>query len=57
MGEYNYGYQGIENYCYHGTDILINKLNIRDDEQLSRAERDITRLKLLKLFQSPIPKK
>jgi cell filamentation protein len=57
MGEYNYDYHGFENYCYPGTDILINKLNIRDDEQLSRAERDITRLKLLKLFQSSVPDK
>ena len=57
MGEYNYGYHGFENYCYPGTDILINKLNIKNDEQLSKAERDITRLKLLKLFQSPVPDK
>jgi cell filamentation protein len=56
MGEYNYGYHGFENYCYPGTDVLINKLNIRDDERLSKAERDITRLKLLKLFQAPVPK-
>ena len=55
MGEYDYNYHGLENYCYRGTDILINKLNIRDEEQLSMAERDITRLKLLKLFKSPVP--
>jgi cell filamentation protein len=55
MGEYDYNYHGFENYCYPGTDILINKLNIRDEDQLSRAERDITRLKLLKLFKSPVP--
>ena len=57
MSEYNYGYHGFENYCYPESDVLINKLNIRNDEQLSKAERDITRLKLLKLFQSPIPGK
>ena len=57
MGKYNYNYQGFENYCYPGTDILINKLNIKNDEQLSMAERDITRLKLLKLFQSPASNK
>jgi len=55
MNEYNYSYHGFENYCYPGTDILINKLNIRDDKQLSIAERDITRLKLLKLFNFPVP--
>jgi cell filamentation protein len=57
MDEYNYSYHGFENYCYPGTDVLINKLNIMDDKQLSIAERDITRLKLLKLFNSPVPKK
>jgi cell filamentation protein len=57
MNEYIYSYHGIENYCYPGTDILINKLDIKDDEQLTRAERDITRLKLLKLFDSPVPGK
>jgi cell filamentation protein len=56
MSEYDYSYHGFENYCYPGTDILINKLNIRDDDHLSIAERDITRLKLLKLFNSPVPK-
>jgi cell filamentation protein len=55
MDEYNYSYHGLEDYCYSGTDVLINKLNIKDDDQLSIAERDITRLKLLKLFKSPIP--
>jgi len=55
VNEYNYSYHGLENYCYPGTDILINKLNIRDDNQLSIAERDITRLKLLKLFNSSVP--
>ena len=57
MDEYSYSYSGTENYCYPGTDILINILNIRDDDQLSKAERDITRLKLLKLYKSPIPNK
>ena len=55
MDEYSYSYIGIGNYCYPGTDILINKLNIKDDEQLFRAERDITRLKQLKLFKNPVP--
>jgi cell filamentation protein len=57
MEKYEYSYHGIESYCYPDTDILINKLDIRDDEQLSKAERDITRLKLLKFFSSPVPEK
>ena len=57
MDNYSYSYKGNENYCYPGTEILINKLNIRDEEQLSKAERDITRLKLLKLYEAPVPSK
>jgi cell filamentation protein len=55
MDDYNYSYHGLGNYCYPGTDVLINKLNIKDEDQLSKAERDITRLKLLKLFKSSLP--
>jgi len=40
----NYRYNGSENHCYPSTDVLINKLNIRDDEELSIAERDIRAL-------------
>jgi cell filamentation protein len=54
MDEYNYSYNGLENYCYPNTDVLINNLNIKDNNQLSKAERDITRIKLLKLFKSTI---
>ena len=53
----NYSYNGSENYCYHNTDVLINKLNIRNDEELTIAERDITTLRLAKLFESPISNK
>ena len=52
----NYDYHGTEDYCYPGTNILVNKLNIRDDEQLSIAERKITRLKLMEFFVLPVPK-
>lgn len=27
-------------YVYEGTDVLINKLNIRDSEKLDKAESD-----------------
>jgi cell filamentation protein len=49
MEKYNYTYDGSESYCYPGTDILKNKLGIRDDDALTIAEREITSLKLLKL--------
>jgi cell filamentation protein len=53
----SYSYHGSENYCYPNTNVLINKLNIKNDEELSIAERDLTTFRLVKLFESPIPNK
>ena len=39
MEKYDYTYEGSENYCYPGTDVLKNKLGIRDDNALTIAER------------------
>lgn len=41
-------------YCYPGTDVLRNKLDIRDSKVLHDAERDITARRLLQLYDSPI---
>jgi cell filamentation protein len=49
-----YEYNGSEGYCYPGTDVLKNKLGIRDDDALTIAEREITSLKLLILYNMPI---
>jgi cell filamentation protein len=54
MSKYDYAYQGSEGYCYPGTDVLINKLGIRDEAKLLVAEREIVSLKLLVLFENPI---
>jgi len=54
MEKYDYTYEGSESYCYPGTNILKNKLGIRDDNALTVAEREITSLKLLKLYNMPI---
>lgn len=35
---------GQDPYCYPGTDILINKLNIKNDVSLEIAERDLTEI-------------
>jgi cell filamentation protein len=56
MEKYNYTYEGSENYCFHGTDVLKNKLGIRDDNDLIIAEREITSLKILMLYNKPIAK-
>ena len=42
------------NYCYYGTNILINKLNIKDSKLLQKYEAKITAAKLLSLRQNGI---
>jgi cell filamentation protein len=56
MEKYNYTYEGSENYCFYGTDVLKNKLGIRDDNDLIIAEKEITSLKILMLYNMPIAK-
>ncbi len=41
-------------YCYKDTDVLKNKLNIRDKDELIRAEERITAVKLLSFLDNPI---
>ena len=41
-------------YCYPGTNILINKLGIRDEVLLKEAETQLTQLRLYKLQREPI---
>ena len=57
MEKYDYNYIGSEGYCYPGTDVLKNKLGIKDDNSLTIAEREITSLKLLVLYNMPILEK
>lgn len=54
MERYDYIYEGTEGYCYPGTDVLKNKLGIRNDDALTIAEREITSLKILKLYNISI---
>jgi cell filamentation protein len=53
MGKYDYTYQDSEGYCYPETDVLKNKLGIKNNEVLTIAEREITGLKLLMLYNMP----
>ena len=41
-------------YCYPGTNVLINKLDIRDNDKLHIVERKLTILRLLELLDNPI---
>jgi cell filamentation protein len=56
LEKYDYNYEGSEGYCYPGTNVLINKLKIKNDDDLTIAEREITSLKLLMLYSMPILK-
>ena len=42
---YEYKDDGDVKYCYPGTSILINKFDIRDGQQLSTVEREISIVK------------
>lgn len=50
----SYSIDSITDNCYEGTTCLINKLNIRDENQLNVIEADITLAKISLLQQNPI---
>lgn len=54
MKNYNYDYEWDNEYCYSDSNILINKLNITNSEDLSVAEREITSVKLAYAKQNRI---
>lgn len=43
-----------ERYCYPGSDVLKNKMGIRDIEQLYEMERKLTMLRILELLDKPV---
>ena len=52
--KYKYSYVNDGSYCYLNTNILINKLNIKDDEELHKQERKLVSLRVSELFDNPI---
>ena len=54
MDKYKYTYEKTANYCYKGTDVLINLLNITNEEDLYNAERELVSLRVLELNDNPI---
>lgn len=54
--EYNYFYddEGDKKYCYPGTNVLKNKLNIRDLDVLHDAERDYSSVRHAELIQKGV---
>jgi len=54
-GEYAYKYDlDSDTYCYPNSRVLINNFNIREQEALSIAERQITALKIAELERQPL---
>lgn len=41
-------------YCYPDSDVLINKLDLRDQKQLDRAESKLVTIRLTELYMRPI---
>lgn len=54
LDQYHYDYEKDSYYCYPGTYILKNKLNIIDENELKDAERSITSLRTAQLIQNPL---
>lgn len=52
--DYNYDYDWDERYCYPHSNVLINKLGIKDAQQLHVAEREITSLRISRAKMNPI---
>ncbi len=51
---YKYTYEKTSDYCYKGTDVLINKLNITDENDLFDAERELVSFRTYELSEKPL---
>jgi cell filamentation protein len=54
MSEYDYEYEWDSRYCYPGSHILKNKLDILDSEALTTAEREITAARIAGILDNPV---
>lgn len=52
--KYKYTYEKTVDYCYKDTDVLINKLNITNDEDLYNAERELVSLRVSAFNDNPL---
>lgn len=51
----SYEYERDDYYCYPDSNVLKNKLGIRDEKTLAEAERELTALKLAEFEKNPSP--
>lgn len=49
-----YSLEPLEDHCYPGTAVLINKLDIRDGQKLAQVEADITKLRISQWELNPL---
>lgn len=54
MSKYSYEFSRDDKYCYKGTNILRNKLNIKDNEKLNQVEREIGYINYVEILKNPI---
>ena len=54
MDKYIYSYEYSSNYCYPGSDVLINKLNIRDEILLNKYKKELFAIRKAEITISPI---
>ncbi len=52
--KYKYTYERTADYCYKGTDVLINKLNVTNEEDLFNLERELVSLRIYELNEKPL---
>ena len=48
-------FENYKDYFYDGTEVLMNKLDIRDQDELNNTERSLVSLRISELNQNPIP--
>ncbi|MDR0978594.1 MAG: Fic family protein, partial [Lachnospiraceae bacterium] len=52
--KYKYSFEKTSNYCYANSDVLINKLNIKIEEELFLKERQFVAYRSGEIEKSPI---
>ncbi len=52
--KYKYSYDSTPDYCYEGTDVLINLLNITSDDDLYNAEQELVALRISQFNDNPL---
>lgn len=43
-----------EIYCYPDSNVLMNRMGIQNPEQLNKAEKQLTMLRILELLEHPV---